>query len=1567
MEMRTDLIRYFLIVFGLCSLLSAKDYKIHHNINSLVISKEGLFDVIDYTAEINGSELSPERGAPDLPVYIYRIVLPTGETVTDFSIRNISESKLPGVFNVRPRPAAWTQFTPENDSENLPASTNWQGSYPALIAEYLGTRHFNGVPVAHFAVSPARFNAADGSLYFITEFELHINSDADQRETVKPLLEADRRAASSLLESRSGTMDIAPSAALIPDGEAALSGSATETSALESGVIDRYVIITTDELAGAFQPLAEWKRRKGVPTVIRALSWIDANFQGVDEAERIRNFIKWAYQKRGLKYVMLAGDVDLVPTRVITTGGYKFAADYYYADLDGSWNANQNDIFGEAADKLDGYPEVYVARTPVSTIYEAQRFIKKLLLYEKLPGSTDMDYPANILYTAANLSNSNDGRDLILKNIDPQISASFKRKWLTQNADIGKNGQVVIDELNKSYGLIFTESHGMYHNIRPGASGSNIYEYQMDALTNPLPQIWYMASCYTNDILKRSFSKSFMRSPTGGGVAYIGNSSFEYPFSGIFLQKEFYRLLFHTGNYHLSEAHFLSRLPYLGYLTWEGPSRIIVYSTTVLGDPEMPVWTARPVPFVVASSEEIISGQRFLKVTVTDSLTNLAAPGAMVVLYQENQYYRIGMSDASGVALFSGAGLPSLDIEVTVTGHNYKPWQGKANLSPQPGGYLYLADHRFEELQGNGDGIAGPDESFSLSAQVVSASRGVLNRQFGVQLSCENPAVEIVLAEADTVAKIQPGDSLWIGPMKLRITDALTADTSLAFKINLYSDGYQVGEGRVTLEALLPDLRIIRQSSVTDSVDDGYQTRMTLSIINSGRGAAQNIVLELSATEDSVVFETSRIELGSLFAGETARSPAPFVFYHSAPADSLHLQLAISDRRGFNYSAAVDLFEPPAPGSLRWQPVSFNAVLLSWKASPANDLAGYLVFRRLKSESNFQQINSAPVSPAGYYLDSDVRPGEEYGYLVQALDVSGNVSPMSADTVWTWPTLSNQPGFPIDLPYRAIGSELNGVTVYDLDNDGRNELISSGSNGLLHIYRDSGEIWRQINGLTGNLTVPAAGNVYGDDFPEIVVSSYHEGFADNSVFIIDPVNGILTATLSINYNAPTSAVLKDLDGDGYHDIMALTHAGNAPAEPKNGRLLIWRSSGTDWNPFPLWTNDGFVFNDWYPMGTPAAADIDHSGEISVIVGSPSGKLFAFKPLLSFEPVWIKELAGYLNAQPSLADINLDGFPEIIVPAAQTDKLYVLDYNGDPVSGWESGQSVEITDPYTRMSPAIPGNLDQDAELEIVYAGRSKLYLFEHDGSLKSGWNVPISNGDSEFDPNRDKRSPYNSPVLADLNQDGSQEIIFLTTYGIIHAIDARSGKNIAGFPIDLGNDAVNGQSPLVDDLDRDSDFDLIFVGHEGILNCWDTPNSYTNTTLLFWSQPYANAQHTGELDTTIVNIISAIGPEDISITAPEQFWIKRNYPNPFNSQTTILLGVPVPALAELEIFNLAGQKVVTLHQGEITAGVHPIRWNGKNSNKNDCASGIYFYRAEFKEASSGARLFVKSGKMILLR
>lgn len=101
-----------------------------------------------------------------------------------------------------------------------------------------------------------------------------------------------------------------------------------------------------------------------------------------------------------------------------------------------------------------------------------------------------------------------------------------------------------------------------------------------------------------------------------------------------------------------------------------------------------------------------------------------------------------------------------------------------------------------------------------------------------------------------------------------------------------------------------------------------------------------------------------------------------------------------------------------------------------------------------------------------------------------------------------------------------------------------------------------------------------------------------------------------------------------------------------------------------------------------------------------------------------------------------------------------------------------------------------------------------------------------------------------------------------------------------------------------------------------------------------------------------------------------EFNLAPNYPNPFNPTTTITYSVPHRSYVFLAVFNILGQKLADLVDGEINAGVHEIRFDARS-----LASGVYFCRMQAhpvdaaigRDSGSGAGDFVQTRKLLLMK
>jgi flagellar hook assembly protein FlgD len=84
---------------------------------------------------------------------------------------------------------------------------------------------------------------------------------------------------------------------------------------------------------------------------------------------------------------------------------------------------------------------------------------------------------------------------------------------------------------------------------------------------------------------------------------------------------------------------------------------------------------------------------------------------------------------------------------------------------------------------------------------------------------------------------------------------------------------------------------------------------------------------------------------------------------------------------------------------------------------------------------------------------------------------------------------------------------------------------------------------------------------------------------------------------------------------------------------------------------------------------------------------------------------------------------------------------------------------------------------------------------------------------------------------------------------------------------------------------------------------------------------------------------------------PSEFALAQNYPNPFNAQTMISFSLKERDQISLEIFDILGQKIETIFDGQLEAGVHSFTWNASSAS-----SGIYFYRLKAADGTKTERM-----------
>ena len=98
-----------------------------------------------------------------------------------------------------------------------------------------------------------------------------------------------------------------------------------------------------------------------------------------------------------------------------------------------------------------------------------------------------------------------------------------------------------------------------------------------------------------------------------------------------------------------------------------------------------------------------------------------------------------------------------------------------------------------------------------------------------------------------------------------------------------------------------------------------------------------------------------------------------------------------------------------------------------------------------------------------------------------------------------------------------------------------------------------------------------------------------------------------------------------------------------------------------------------------------------------------------------------------------------------------------------------------------------------------------------------------------------------------------------------------------------------------------------------------------------------------------------------SSALPTRFGLGQNYPNPFNPGTVIPYQLAADGYVRLEVFNLLGQRVATLVEGEMAAGSYTAQWDARDGSGYGVAAGVYVYRLTAGDATATRRMVLVDG------
>jgi PKD repeat protein len=340
---------------------------------------------------------------PDKPVYI---LLPEGGIIESINVTYRGNTSLGDGFNLTLGGNSSTDTGNESGENNTFDPTI---PYPTELFTKVGTYWYRGYRILVLVLYPLHYIAETGKIYYYEDMiaDVQIASGGP----VSPFfrgLQGDK-------------MMIKENEQILDDYNAIDTYVSTPDPSSNSSIVDpsesyEYVIITNDTFKDAFQEFVDYKINHGTSATIVTVQdikncpayWWNGEFgdgspenRFNDTQAQIRNFIKDAYTNWKTNYILLGGDVESVPVRILwgyMMGGW-VPSDFYYCCLGGSFNSNHDDKWGESTDGEDGgdidlVAEVYVGRVCADNANDVSNFTDKTIAYLE---STDNNYLKKVL------------------------------------------------------------------------------------------------------------------------------------------------------------------------------------------------------------------------------------------------------------------------------------------------------------------------------------------------------------------------------------------------------------------------------------------------------------------------------------------------------------------------------------------------------------------------------------------------------------------------------------------------------------------------------------------------------------------------------------------------------------------------------------------------------------------------------------------------------------------------------------------------------------------------------------------------------------------------------------------------------------------------------------------------------------------------------------------------------------------------------------------------------------------------------------------------------------------